>query len=86
MDAHNGDVEWRVCRPVVADSYHFDEDPHQGGKSDPDPQQIEKSDSYEHHNENRDPDPHQRDADPQDWFLKWIYDLLIPDPPLLQKS
>jgi hypothetical protein len=32
----------RNCRPVVADSYHFDEeqdpDPHTSDKSDPDPQ------------------------------------------------
>jgi hypothetical protein len=31
MDAHNGGVEaqkgaWRVCRPVIADSYHFGEE------------------------------------------------------------
>jgi hypothetical protein len=37
-------VPWRVCRPVVADSHHFDEKldlapvPHQSGKRDPDPQ------------------------------------------------
>jgi hypothetical protein len=36
-------VPWRVCRPVVADSHHFDEKldlapvPHQSGKRDPDP-------------------------------------------------
>ncbi len=29
---------WKVCRPVVADSHHFDEKP------DPDPIQSEKSD------------------------------------------
>jgi hypothetical protein len=48
VDAPNGDVEWRVTRPVVADSHHFDEDPdpHQGGKSNPDPQQSEKLDTY----------------------------------------
>jgi hypothetical protein len=32
---------WRVCRPKVADSHHFDEeqdpDPHLNEKSDPDP-------------------------------------------------
>ncbi len=31
MDAHNGGLEdktehWRFCRPVVADSHHFDEE------------------------------------------------------------
>jgi hypothetical protein len=34
-------VPWRVCRPLVADSHHFDEeqdpDPHIGEKSDLDP-------------------------------------------------
>jgi hypothetical protein len=49
------------CKPVVADSYHFDEeqdpDPylHQSDMSDPDPHQSEK----------RDPDPRQRDANPK---------------------
>ncbi len=34
--------QWKVCRPVVADSRQFDLDPHQSEKSDPD--QNEKSD------------------------------------------
>jgi hypothetical protein len=37
----------RVCRPLLAGSYHFDEeldkDPHQSEKSDPDPLRREKS-------------------------------------------
>ncbi len=40
---------WRVCRPVIADLHHFDEEP------DPDPHQSEK----------RDTDPHHGDANPQ---------------------
>ncbi len=38
---------WRVCRPVVADLYHFGET--RSGPIDPDP----------HHSEQSDPDPHQ---------------------------
>ncbi len=51
----------RVCKPVVAASYNFDEEqdldpyPHQSDKSDPDPHQSEK----------RDPDPRQCDANPK---------------------
>ncbi len=47
---------WRVYRPAVADSYHFDEeqdpDPHKSEKlyTDPDPYLSEKLDL--------DPDPH----------------------------
>jgi hypothetical protein len=46
VDAHNGCVEaqmepWKVCKPVAADSPHFDEeqetDPFQSEKLDPDP-------------------------------------------------
>ncbi len=47
VDAHSGDLEARnktlgVCRPVVADSHHFEEklaqdpDPHYSEKLDPD--------------------------------------------------
>jgi hypothetical protein len=34
---------WRVCRPVVADSHHFDEDPghHLSEKLDPDPHESD---------------------------------------------
>jgi hypothetical protein len=39
MDAHIGGVEpYRVCRPVVADSYYFDEEQ----DLDPDPHYSEK--------------------------------------------
>ncbi len=62
-DAHNWDAlvrigPWRVlyCRPVVADSYGFDEeerdphpDLHQSEKSDPDPHQSEKGDPDPQH-------------------------------------
>ncbi len=50
---------WRVGRPVVADSCHFDgeqetdQELRQSGKSDPDPHQSEKK--Y--------PDPYKGDAD-----------------------
>jgi hypothetical protein len=48
-----------ICRPVVADLDHFDEeqdtDPHQSENLDPDPYQSE----------NMDPDPHHGVSDPQ---------------------
>jgi hypothetical protein len=39
VEAQNGALEARVCRPVVADSHHLDEDrdPHLSEKLDPDP-------------------------------------------------
>jgi hypothetical protein len=40
----------RVCRPVVADLHHFDEE------QDPDPHQSEKSGPDHHYSEKRDPD------------------------------
>ncbi len=59
---------WRVCRPVVADSHDFDEKP------DPDPHQSEMSD----------PDPCQRDADPQHYILQVF--LCHPSRPLSDKK
>ncbi len=44
---------WRVLRPGVADSDHFDEE------LDPDPRQRETSDPDPHQSENSDPDPPQ---------------------------
>jgi hypothetical protein len=35
VKAQNGAVEWRVCRPVVADLHHFDKE------QDPDPQKLD---------------------------------------------
>jgi hypothetical protein len=52
---------WRLCRPVVADSHHFDEE------QDPNPLKREKSDPDPHLSEKRDQDPHKSDADPQPW-------------------
>jgi hypothetical protein len=49
VEAQNGGLEWRVCRPVVADSDHLDKE------QDPDP----------HRSEKLDPDPHYSDADPK---------------------
>jgi hypothetical protein len=54
---------WMVCRPMVADLHHFDEEqdpgPHHSEESDPDPdpQQSEKRDP--------DPDPHHSVSYPQ---------------------
>jgi hypothetical protein len=52
---------WRVCRPMVADSHHFNEE------QDPDlnPPWIEKPDPEPHLSEKRDPDQHQIDANLQ---------------------
>jgi hypothetical protein len=51
---------WRVYRPLVVDSHHFDDDQldsylHENEKVDPDP----------HSSVKLDPDAHPRDADPQ---------------------
>jgi hypothetical protein len=47
----------KVCRPVVADSHHFDEEP--------DPDQTKKPDADPHQSERQDPKPHKRDMDAQ---------------------
>jgi hypothetical protein len=39
---------WMVCRPVVADLHHFDEEPHKSEKSEPDPNQRKKKDPNSH--------------------------------------
>jgi hypothetical protein len=52
---------WRVCRPLVADSHHFDEEQ----DLDLNPPLSEKSDPEPHLSEQRDPDQHQIDANPQ---------------------
>ncbi len=63
--AMDGGSKPRVCRPMVADLHHLDEEedpgPHQSEKSDPepDPQQSEKRDPYP------DPDTHHSVSDPQ---------------------
>jgi hypothetical protein len=54
---HNGGAEAqnganRVCRPVVANLQHLDEE------QDPDPHQSEKLDPNPHQSEKLDPDPH----------------------------
>jgi hypothetical protein len=56
------------CRALVADSHQFSEkqDPH------PDPHQSEKLDLKQHKSENRDPDPHQGDANPPHWVQATI--------------
>ncbi len=71
MDPHNGVLGAQiramgVCRPMVADSHHFeqqdsDPDPHQNDNSDPDPHQSKETETYQR--EKRDPEP--GDADPQ---------------------
>ena len=45
---------YRVYRPVVADSHHFDEEQ----DPDPDPHLSEKLDPHTHFSEKLDPDPH----------------------------
>jgi hypothetical protein len=52
VDAQNGGLEtkmwpWSVCRPLIADSHHFDEEQESGP----------------HKSANSDPDPHESDAD-----------------------
>jgi hypothetical protein len=46
---------WRICRPMVADLQHFDDeqdpDTHQSEQSDPDPHQNEQSDADSHESE-----------------------------------
>jgi hypothetical protein len=61
---------WRVHRPVVAGSHHFDEDQdqdpdsHLSEKLDPDSHRTEKLDLDPHLRENLYPDPHKNNADP----------------------
>jgi hypothetical protein len=53
----------RVCRRMVADLHHFDEEqdpgPHQSEESDPDP------DPHQSEKRGPDPDPHHSVSDPQ---------------------
>ncbi len=62
VEAHSGAMRLtkepgKVCRPVVADSYHFDEEP--------DPDQTKKQDADPHQSEKQDPKPHKRDMNAQ---------------------
>ncbi len=57
MDGHNGGLgvkngAWRVYRPVVGDSHHFDEE------QEPEPFKSDKLDPDPHESDKLDPDPH----------------------------